>query len=104
MVLASFFRFTKKEITEKHNIKITKSFDVEQDVKVIQYPWNIFQLNDWAIREDFALLTKKRKSQSIPKSNKVTNPRNVFIEKGAKVEHCIINASTGRCISARMLK
>ncbi len=89
------FRFTKKEISEKHKIAVTKSIIVKEDVKTIQYPWDIFRLNDWAIRQDFDLLTKKRRSQSIPKSNKVINPGNIFLEKGATVRHSILNASTG---------
>jgi len=89
------FRFTKKEISEKHKIKVTKSVVVTEDIKTIQYPWDIFQLNDWAIRHDFELLTKKRRSQPIPRSNKVIAPSNIFIEKGATVQHSILNASTG---------
>ncbi len=89
------YRFSSAEVVDKHKIKIGKAVAFEGDVKVINYPWDIFQLNDWAIRQDFSLLTKKRNSQKIPKTNKVTNSSNLFIEKGAKVEHCIINASTG---------
>lgn len=89
------FRVTKKEISEKHKIAVTKSISVKEDVKTIQYPWDIFRLNDWAIRQDFELLTKKRKSQSVPKSNKVIDPENIFLEKGAIVQHSILNASAG---------
>jgi UDP-N-acetylglucosamine diphosphorylase/glucosamine-1-phosphate N-acetyltransferase len=89
------FRITKKEIREKHKIKVTGAVAVKTAAKQIRFPWDIFQLNDWAIRQDFALLTKKRRSLAIPKSNKVINASQVFIEKGAKLEHCIINASTG---------
>ncbi|MGZ8516644.1 MAG: putative sugar nucleotidyl transferase, partial [Chitinophagaceae bacterium] len=89
------FRFTKEEISEKYKIKVTKSVTVNEEVHTIKYPWDIFQLNDWAIRQDFALLTQKRKSQSIPKNNKVIDPGNIFLEKGAKVQHSILNASTG---------
>ena len=89
------FRVTKKEISEKHKIAVTKSISVKEDVKTIQYPWDIFRLNDWAIRQDFELLTKKRKSQSVPKSNKLIDPENIFLEKGAKVQHSILNASAG---------
>jgi UDP-N-acetylglucosamine diphosphorylase / glucose-1-phosphate thymidylyltransferase / UDP-N-acetylgalactosamine diphosphorylase / glucosamine-1-phosphate N-acetyltransferase / galactosamine-1-phosphate N-acetyltransferase len=89
------FRITKKEISEKHKITVKKSITVKEDVKTIQYPWDVFHLNDWAIRQDFDMLTKKRKSQAIPKSNKVIDPENIFVEKGAKVQHCILNASTG---------
>lgn len=89
------FRFTETEISEKYKIKVTNSVGITEDIKTIQYPWDIFQLNDWAIRQDFELLTKKRKSQPIPRSNKVISPANIFIEKGATVQHSILNASTG---------
>ena len=87
--------FTKNEIVDKHKIKVGKAVTIKEEIKTIQYPWDIFQLNDWAIRQDFELLTKKRQSQTISKTNKVTKASQVFIEKGAKMEHCIINASTG---------
>lgn len=89
------FRFSHKEISEKHKIKVTGSVAVNQDIKVIRYPWDIIHMNDWAIREDFKLLTNKRRSQRIPRSNRVINPKDIFIEKGAVVEHSILNASTG---------
>lgn len=89
------YRFTKKEIADKHKIKVGRAITIKDDLKSIQYPWDIFQLNDWALREDFTLIKGKRKSKPISKTNKVTKPSQVFLEKGAKVEHCIINASTG---------
>lgn len=57
--------------------------------------WDIFNLNDQAIKEDFELLTKGRKSQPIPVSNRCVNPENIFIEEGAVVEFAILNASKG---------
>jgi len=89
------FRLTKDQISDKHKIKVTKAVQLKSVVKTINFPWEIFQLNDWAIRQDFEWLTKKRKSQPISKTNRVTGRKEIFIEKGAKVEHCIINASTG---------
>ena len=89
------FRFTKKQIREKHKIIVTRAITLNETVKTIQYPWDIFQLNDWAIRQDFELLTRKRKSRPISKTNKVINASDIFIEKGARMEHCIINAATG---------
>jgi len=89
------FRFSKKEIQEPNKIKVSKAITLRDEIKSIQFPWNIFQLNDYAIREDFSLLTEKRRSQKISKTNKVIKPGNVFIEKGAVVEHCFLNASEG---------
>src|SRR5688572_20732448 len=37
-------------------------------VKLIKYPWHIFQWNDWAIRQDFSLVTQGRRSAAIPGS------------------------------------
>jgi len=89
------FRFTKKQIEEKYKIKVTRAVAVKSGIQSIRYPWDIFQLNDQAIRQDFELLTKKRKSQAISKTNRVIKSSQVFLEKGVKMEHCIINASTG---------
>ena len=66
-----------------------------EEIKSLQYPWNIFQLNDWAIRKDFELITAGRQSQPVSATNKTISPENIFIEEGANVEHSIINAATG---------
>lgn len=89
------YRISAKEVVEKHQIKITGAIPFQEEVKSIHFPWDIFKLNDWAIREDFRLLTRKRKSQPIPTSNSVAGRKNIFIEKGAKVERCILNGETG---------
>ena len=89
------FRFSKKEIQEPNKIKVSKAITIRDEVKSIQFPWDIFQVNDYAIRQDFTLLTEKRKSQKVSKTNKVVNAENIFIEKGAIVEHCILNSSEG---------
>lgn len=64
-------------------------------VKILQYPWHIFMWNDWAIREDFDIVTKGRTSQPIPDTVSVINPADIFIEPGARLRHCIINAESG---------
>ncbi|MDZ7740792.1 MAG: GlmU family protein [Bacteroidota bacterium] len=71
--------------------------EVMTDVKYIKLnnTWDIFARNAAAIEEDFALLTKGRKSQKISDTNKITAAENIFIEEGAVVEHAIINASEG---------
>lgn len=89
------FRISKNEIADTYNIKVGRAVSYNEEVKVLQHPWDIFQLNDWAIRQDFSLLTRKRKSQPVSKTNKIIKPSQLFIEKGVKMEHCIINAATG---------
>lgn len=89
------FKVTKNDIEGRHKIKVGNAINFNEDVKIIRYPWDIFQMNDWAIRQDFKLLKGNKKPQRISKTNKVIKPSQVFIEKGAKMEHCIINAATG---------
>ncbi|WP_346318254.1 putative sugar nucleotidyl transferase [Chitinophaga sp. YIM B06452] len=69
--------------------------DFEGDIIRIDQPWHIAQYNDAALREDFALLTKGRKSAPISQTNRVENHAQIFLEPGAKVEHSVLNASTG---------
>lgn len=61
----------------------------------INHTWEIFSKNDIAIREDFTLMTKGRKSQKISGTNRVFGENEIFVEKGAKVECAILNATTG---------
>ncbi|MCR9227386.1 MAG: GlmU family protein [Flavobacteriaceae bacterium] len=71
----------------------TIPFDGE--VLTIKNTWDIFSNNAAALQADFDLITKGRKSQPIPDTNQVKSPGNIFIEEGAIVEFCILNASTG---------
>jgi len=89
------FRVSKNEIKEKHKIKVNRAVSLKEEIKTIQYPWDIFQLNNWAIERDFELLINNRKSQPISKTNSVIKSSRIFLEKGARMEHCIINASAG---------
>ncbi len=57
--------------------------------------WDIFVFNEQVLKDDYELLTRGRKSQSIGTSNRVVEPDNVFVERGAKVENAIINCSEG---------
>ena len=63
--------------------------------KLLQFPWHIFQLNDWAIKKDFELLTKGVQAQKIASGNTVIAPENIFIEEGAEVACSVINATAG---------
>jgi UDP-N-acetylglucosamine diphosphorylase/glucosamine-1-phosphate N-acetyltransferase len=63
--------------------------------KQLNTAFDIVRLNDWASRQDFALITKGRTSQPISSTNNIIAPENIFIEEGAKLEYCIINASLG---------
>ena len=86
---------SKNEILDPNKIKVKKAVEFGEEFKEIQFSWNIFQLNAWAIEQDFELMTGGRKSQKLSSTNRVTSPKNIFIEKGAIVEHCFLNATDG---------
>lgn len=65
------------------------------DFVKLENTWDIFHHNSDALRSDFELLTKGRKSQAISKTNGVVQAENIFIEEGARVEFCFLNASAG---------
>jgi hypothetical protein len=64
-------------------------------VNTLNFPWDIFRLNHWAIRQDYQAITKGRESEAIPTTVQVVNPGNIFIEPGASLQFCTLNASTG---------
>ena len=65
------------------------------ELRMLQVPWQIFQYNDWALRHDFESLTKGRMSASISASNQCINEQQIFVEENAVLEYCTLNASTG---------
>lgn len=64
-------------------------------ISSIRYPWDIVQLNGKAIVDDFQLLTGTRESCDISGTNRLMGEEHIFIEEGAIVEHCILNATGG---------
>ncbi len=69
--------------------------EFEEDCLQIEHTWDIFQKNDQAIRDDFELLTQERKSHPIPSTVNVLGAENIFIEEGAVLNFCTLNAATG---------
>lgn len=86
-------------VGEAKNLKAFNDFEkieYKSDILTVTNVWDIFQKNGEALRSDFELLTKNKKSQPI--SNTVTiigNKELVFLEAGAKAEACIFNTSSG---------
>ena len=81
----------------QENVDFSKYEAIEFKNKVtrVEHTWDIFSKNGEALEADFKLLTEGRTSEPIPPSNNVISPENIFIEEGAKVEFCTLNASTG---------
>jgi UDP-N-acetylglucosamine diphosphorylase / glucose-1-phosphate thymidylyltransferase / UDP-N-acetylgalactosamine diphosphorylase / glucosamine-1-phosphate N-acetyltransferase / galactosamine-1-phosphate N-acetyltransferase len=66
-----------------------------RQARLIRYPWDIFLHNGAAIAEDFEQVTTGRVSRPIPSSVQATRPGSIFIEEGARLQYCFLNASTG---------
>ena len=63
---------------------------------VINHIWELFMLNDEALRRDFELITAGRKSQPLSDTcTLIGDPANLFIEEGATVEAANINVKHG---------
>lgn len=69
------------------------SFD--EELIRIEHTWDIFSKNEEALLADFDFITHGRESQSISKTNSLIHPERIFLEKGAKVEYSILNATDG---------
>ena len=89
------YKFSPNEVAGLHKIKMLRSVEHDEKIEVLHYPWQLFQLNGSEIKKDFDLLTSRKKTKAISRTNKLINPTQIFIEPGAKVEHCIINATAG---------
>ena len=55
---------------------------------------DILRYNTTEIRNDFQLITKGRNTAPVSSTNKMTGSE-IFLEPGAVVEHCFLNASEG---------
>lgn len=84
-----------KEIQAEHKINVKKAIELDHELKEINFPWEIVQLNAWAIEQDLELLKKRKKFQKLSGTNRAINSSGIFVEKGAEVEHSILNASDG---------
>ena len=68
--------------------------EYQPDIVILQNVYDIFELNDYALRLDYKLLTKGKKSAGLSKSNTVAG-NDVFVEEGAIVEGAYLNSTTG---------
>jgi UDP-N-acetylglucosamine diphosphorylase/glucosamine-1-phosphate N-acetyltransferase len=84
------FSSLKDEIASFHSVSFSGKATSLKNV------WDIFSLNEQAIKEDFATITAGRKSTPIPDGVVATGKENIFLEEGAIINAgCILNATTG---------
>ena len=68
--------------------------ELKPELNVIEFPWHLFQNNKEQIQHDYELLTKGRSSSTIHESTTLIGSQ-IFIEEGAKLPFCTLNASDG---------
>ena len=68
---------------------------VLENIECIEHKWDLFLKNEYAIQQDFELLTTDEISMEIPEGVQAINKEQIFIEEGATIFPCILNASSG---------
>jgi UDP-N-acetylglucosamine diphosphorylase/glucosamine-1-phosphate N-acetyltransferase len=91
------FHLKSDELDDASDMDLSGIDEFETNARLIKlsHPWDVFRYNDEAIRDDYKLLTKDRKSKKLSKTNRIVGEENIFVEEGARVEFAILNASTG---------
>ncbi len=88
----AFFAKKDQEVNFETYDVIEYSF---KDIIKIEHNWDIFKFNGEAIKKDFQLVTSGRDSQPIPETTSVFNESQIFIEEGAVLPLCSLNATDG---------
>ncbi len=87
--------FYTTETQEEVDFDLYETIKFEGEISRIENTWDIFSKNGVEIEADFLLLTAGRESQLIPQGVNVVSPERIFIEEGAKLSFCTLNASSG---------
>ncbi|GGH00133.1 glucose-1-phosphate thymidylyltransferase [Polaribacter pacificus] len=69
--------------------------EFEEELLQVKNTWDIFSLNDIALRQDFDFLTADKTSLPIPEGVHAVAKDQIFIEEGAQVTYASLNASSG---------
>jgi len=89
--MVAFFSLEDQEI----DVDTLEVYQLEATVLKVETTWDIFSKNGAAIKADFDLLTAERTSAPIPANTVAFNPEAIFIEEGAKLPLCVLNATDG---------
>ncbi len=73
----------------------TKEIEHQDQITCIEFPWDIFHHNWKALKYDYSVITKGRKSDALNKSVTVIGSQPIFLEKGAKIIASVINTTEG---------
>lgn len=80
----------------KGSLKDFEPVFYKEAIVALKNAWDIFALNDYAIRADFEFLTHNKTSEELPEGIRVIGDRDkLFLAAGAKVYDGVFNTSTG---------
>ena len=87
--------FYTKDTQEEVNFNTYEPIEFQEEIIKIEHTWDIFAKNGEALKDDFELITKGRKSQPIPATINVIKSEDIFIEEGAVLNYVTLNATKG---------
>ncbi|MCK5815965.1 MAG: GlmU family protein [Flavobacteriaceae bacterium] len=88
----AFFVTSSQEV---QNFDSYAQIEYKSELLQIKNTWDIFSLNEEAIKQDFKFLTEGRKSAEIPESVHCFNKKDIFIEEDVELTVATLNANEG---------
>jgi UDP-N-acetylglucosamine diphosphorylase/glucosamine-1-phosphate N-acetyltransferase len=83
------------DLTGEMDISGIEEIQTEIEPLKLNEVWEIFRKNGEALKNDYDLVTKRRKSEKLSPTNRVIGDHPIFLEKGARVEDAIFNTTEG---------
>lgn len=94
-LIAGVISFPSESFDNRHSISAFTNIRDYSGARRLEHPWEIMLQNDRFLRDDFFLVQKKGLPAPIPETVSAIQPEHIFIEPGARLTYCILNASTG---------
>jgi len=90
-IIVAFYSLEDQEV----DFDVFETMQFEDSILKLETTWDIFSKNAAAIIADFELITAGRSSAQIPERTEAFNTDQIFIEEGAQLPSCILNATNG---------
>jgi UDP-N-acetylglucosamine diphosphorylase/glucosamine-1-phosphate N-acetyltransferase len=90
-IIVAFYSLEDQEV----DFDVFETMQFEDSILKVETTWDIFSKNAAAIIADFELITAGRSSAQIPERTEAFNTDQIFIEEGAQLPSCILNATNG---------
>ncbi len=86
-----------KTKAQNFDLSLTKNFNAREyknEIRIIDYPWDLFVHNGEQIEADFKTITTPRESRKLSKTNNIIGEP-IFVEEAVKAEFAPINTDRG---------